>query len=140
MIEAVGREYLPKYFKAIENLLKPSAKAVIQAITLDHKRIAFYEKGCDFIQRYIFPGCYVPSIEVLKSSLENNTQLKWQAATPFGINYAKTLKIWRASFLNNLSEKLPKTFIKSWDYYFSYCEAGFRSGQLDCYKIVISKQ
>jgi cyclopropane-fatty-acyl-phospholipid synthase len=140
MIEAVGREYLPAYFKAIEKLMKSSAKTVIQAITLDNKRLDFYEKGCDFIQRYIFPGCYVPSIEVLKSVLESNTKLSWHSAMPFGINYAKTLKIWRACFLKNLKKKLPKSFIASWDYYFSYCEAGFRSGQLDCYKIVITKK
>ena len=143
MVEAVGREYLSEYFRICEGLLKPGGKIVIQAITLDNERISQYQKNCDWIQKYIFPGCFVPSLEMLQSTVNSSTRLKISDAYEMRGQYEKTLERWRKEFSIAIDQiksfGFDMTFIRKWIYYFSYCQAGFTSRALSTYQMTLQK-
>jgi cyclopropane-fatty-acyl-phospholipid synthase len=134
MIEAVGRQFIPKYFETIRDCLAPGGLCVLQAITIAEESFASYCRRPDFIQRFVFPGGFLPSKTFLRDSLEK-ADLKIVAVENFGESYALTLREWRRRFL----EKWPQIellgfdapFRRLWEYYLSYCEAGFRSGMVD---------
>jgi cyclopropane-fatty-acyl-phospholipid synthase len=134
MVEAVGREFMPKYFDTIRERLKPGGLCVLQAITIAEERFADYCRRPDFIQRYIFPGGFLPSKTLLREMIER-AGLKLTAVENFGDSYALTLREWRRRFLNAWPEieKLGfgPSFKRLWVYYLCYCEAGFRSGAVD---------
>lgn len=134
MIEAVGREYIPKYFDMIRERLKPGGLCVLQAITIAEDRFADYCRRPDFIQRYIFPGGFLPSKTLMRETIER-AGLKLTAVENFGDSYALTLREWRRRFLDAWPqiEKLGfgPPFKRLWEYYLCYCEAGFRSGVVD---------
>jgi len=134
MIEAVGRQFIPKYFETIRDRLTPGGLCVLQAITIAEERFNNYCRRPDFIQRFVFPGGFLPSKTFLRDALEK-ADLKIVAAENFGESYALTLREWRRRFL----EKWPQVerlgfdapFRRLWEYYLCYCEAGFRSGMVD---------
>jgi cyclopropane-fatty-acyl-phospholipid synthase len=134
MIEAVGREYMPKYFDTIRERLKPGGLCVLQAITIAEDRFAGYCRRPDFIQRYIFPGGFLPSKTLMRETIER-AGLKLTAVENFGDSYALTLREWRQRFLKAWPEieKLGfgPSFKRLWEYYLCYCEAGFRAGAVD---------
>jgi cyclopropane-fatty-acyl-phospholipid synthase len=134
MVEAVGREFMPKYFDTIRERLKPGGLCVLQAITIAEDRFAAYCRRPDFIQRYIFPGGFLPSKTLLREVIER-AGLKLTAVENFGDSYALTLHEWRRRFLDAWPEieKLGfgPSFKRLWEYYLCYCEAGFRSGVID---------
>jgi cyclopropane-fatty-acyl-phospholipid synthase len=134
MIEAVGERFLPGYFQTIADRLKPGGRAVIQAITIAEDRFESYRARPDFIQRYIFPGGFLPTKELLRQRLED-AGLRLTAVNTFGLSYARTLADWRLRFEAAWPEieKLGYggTFKRLWEYYLCYCEAGFRAGALD---------
>ncbi|MFL2896205.1 MAG: class I SAM-dependent methyltransferase, partial [Candidatus Pelagibacter sp.] len=128
MIEAVGQNYLKSYFKKIKESLEHNGTAAIQAITIDDKYYDRYKNKTDFIQKYIFPGGFLPcKREILK--LSNEYQLKFEECNSYGLHYSNTLSIWREEFLKkwgDISKQgFDKTFKKMWNFYLSYCEAGF---------------
>jgi len=134
MIEAVGQNYLKSYFKKIKESLEHNGTAAIQAITIDDKYYDRYKNKTDFIQKYIFPGGFLPcKREILKLSNEN--QLKFEECNSYGLHYSNTLSIWREEFLKkweDISKQgFDKTFKKMWNFYLSYCEAGFKSKNID---------
>ena len=129
MIEAVGHQYYPDYFRALGRLLKEDGLALIQAITIDDKRYEKAKNDIDWIQRYIFPGACLPSIKALTevSGQHSNLELKhMEDITP---HYARTLRLWRERFFNNIEQirdlGYNEEFIRMWDYYLCYCEGGF---------------
>jgi cyclopropane-fatty-acyl-phospholipid synthase len=134
MVEAVGREYIPKYFDTIRERLKPGGLCVLQAITIAEDRFAGYCRRPDFIQRYIFPGGFLPSKTLMRETIER-AGLRLTAVENFGDSYALTLREWRRRFLNAWPEieKLGfgPPFKRLWEYYLCYCEAGFRAGAID---------
>ncbi len=134
MIEAVGREFIPRYFETIRDKLKPGGLCLLQAITIAEDRFATYCKRPDFIQRYIFPGGFLPTKTLMRESIER-AGLKLSAVETFGASYALTLREWRRRFVNAWPEieKLgfKPSFKRLWEYYLGYCEAGFRSGAID---------
>lgn len=134
MIEAVGRKFMPTYFEAIRDRLKPGGLCVLQAITIAEDRFADYCRRPDFIQRYVFPGGFLPSRTFLREALEK-AGLELVATENFGESYALTLREWRGRFLDAWPqiEKLgfDAPFKRLWEYYLCYCEAGFRSGLVD---------
>jgi cyclopropane-fatty-acyl-phospholipid synthase len=134
MVEAVGREYLPRYFETIRERLKPGGLCVLQAITIAEDRFADYCRRPDFIQRYIFPGGFLPSKTFLRETIEQ-AGLKLTAVENFGGSYALTLREWRRRFLAAWPEierlGFGPSFKRLWEYYLCYCEAGFRSGTID---------
>ena len=134
MIEAVGEKNLNKYFKTIKNNLKPNGVGAIQAIIIKDELFDRYKKNQDFIQKYIFPGGFLPSLQSIKDYTKK-TGLTLRGYNSYGIHYSHTLKKWRENFIgswNNISQQgFDNSFKKIWDFYFSYCEAGFRAKNID---------
>jgi cyclopropane-fatty-acyl-phospholipid synthase len=134
MIEAVGEKYLNKYFSMIKNNLKTGGTSAIQAIIIKDELFDQYRKSEDFIQKYIFPGGFLPSLQSIKDHTEKSG-LQLTAYNSYGIHYSNTLKKWRENFIsswNDISKQgFDQSFKKIWDFYFSYCEAGFKSKNID---------
>ena len=140
MIEAIGFELFNPYFSRIEELMKPDGTAVIQAITYPDENYETYRKGCDFIQKFIFPGSLLPSVASMKNSI-NLTNLKLDDIERIGPHYATTLNLWNKNFNQNLDKikemGFDQYFINLWNYYFSYCEAGFANNTIDDVQLVM---
>ena len=134
MIEAVGKNYLSNYFRTIKNNLGKNGIAAIQAITIDDKLYPRYKNKEDFIQKYIFPGGFLPSKKSLYD-LSKKNGLNINNYNSYGVHYSNTLNIWRKEFLNKW-ETISKqgfdiTFKRMWNFYLSYCEAGFKAKNID---------
>ena len=134
MIEAVGENYLKNYFQTIKENLSQKGVAAIQAITIDDKLFDRYKNKEDFIQKYIFPGGFLPS----KKSLYNyayKSGLKVDQYNSYGLHYSNTLNIWKSEFTKKWEEISKQgfdlTFKRMWNFYLSYCEAGFKSKNID---------
>jgi len=134
MIEAVGEKYLNKYFSTIKNNLKPNGVGAIQAIVIKDELFKRYRNNQDFIQKYIFPGGFLPSLESIKN-YSKKTGLVLKSYNSYGNHYSRTLSKWRKNFINSWEEiskqGFDNSFKKIWDFYFSYCEAGFNSKNID---------
>ncbi|CAJ1407384.1 unnamed protein product [Effrenium voratum] len=153
MIEAVGHDYLPGYFGAFDECLKPGGKVAIQAICVPDERYETYRKGTDFIREKIFPGGHLPCLaEIRRACRVGRTSLQ-ECAAPFslGISYAETLNEWRCRFAAHESEicslidrssgdGFNDRFLRRWHYYFAYCETGFRRKHIDVYQICLKKE
>ena len=131
MIEAVGQRYLPAFFRTCQARLRPGGKMVIQAITIQDQRYRDYSKSVDFIQRYIFPGGFLPSITAMSELMTRHTDFVVRNLFDMGPDYARTLAHWRQRFIHAWQEieKLgfDERFRRMWLYYFGYCEAGFKA-------------
>jgi len=134
MIEAVGEKYLNEYFNVIKNNLSPGGRAGIQAIVIKDELYNRYRMKEDFIQKYIFPGGFLPSLKSL-NKISNKSGLKIDTYNSYGTHYSNTLQKWRESFLNSWEsisrQGFDLSFKKMWDFYFSYCDAGFKSKNID---------
>ena len=134
MIEAVGKDYLHNYFQSIKKNLVTNGKAGIQAITIDDKYFDRYKTKQDFIQKYIFPGGFLPSKITLYNYAHENG-LKINSYNSYGLHYSNTLIIWRDKFLKKwdliAKQGFDLNFKRMWDFYLSYCEAGFKSKNID---------
>ena len=142
MFEAVGERYWSVFFKKLYDNLKLNGRIGLQTITIDEKFFQTYKKFPDFIQTYIFPGGMLPSVSVIKNIMSNNG-LNIEKKIMFGSDYAETLKRWKGSFQESLLEikkqGFNETFLRMWSYYLSYCEGGFRSGNIDVGQFLIKK-
>jgi len=134
MIEAVGEKYLHQYFRSIKENLIFGGRAAIQSIVINDDLYERYKTKEDFIQKYIFPGGFLPSLKSLKK-LSFNTGLVFGSQKLYGEHYSNTLQKWRKSFLNSWEQISRQGFNRSfknmWDFYLSYCEAGFKSKNID---------
>tara|TARA_Y100000590_G_scaffold125306_1_gene143334 strand:+ start:208 stop:1383 length:1176 start_codon:yes stop_codon:yes gene_type:complete len=134
MIEAVGKNYLKNYFKSIKENLQINGTAAIQAITIDDKLFDRYKTKEDFIQKYIFPGGFLPSKKSLYK-YANDTGLEVDQYNSYGQHYSNTLNIWKNEFTKKWEEISKQgfdlTFKRMWNFYLSYCEAGFKSKNID---------
>tara|TARA_B100001057_G_scaffold484114_1_gene561708 strand:- start:54 stop:1241 length:1188 start_codon:yes stop_codon:yes gene_type:complete len=134
MIEAVGEKYLSNYFSAIKNNLKPNGLGAIQAIIIKDELFDRYRKNEDFIQKYIFPGGFLPSLQSIKNNCKDSG-LELIDCNSYGKHYSNTLKTWRENFIKSWSDiskqGFDQSFKKIWDFYFSYCEAGFKAKNID---------
>ncbi|MGQ7275257.1 class I SAM-dependent methyltransferase [Marinobacter sp. V034] len=143
MIEAVGPQYLDSYFEQISTLLKPDGLALIQAINMPEQRYDRALKNVDFIQRFIFPGSFIPSFGAIFESVRNGTDLVLSASDDFGFHYARTLRDWRERFLEARTRiqalGYDDAFIRLWTFYFCYCEAGFAERAIGVSQIVFAK-
>lgn len=143
MLEAVGEQFWPTYFNQLHQRLKPGGLAGIQTITVRDELFDSYRRRVDFIQRYIFPGGMLPSAAILRS-LGERFEVPMIRERVFGLDYAKTIAIWRANFgqawadLTSLGFDEP--FRRLWEYYLCYCEAGFRAGKIDVRQLVFSRR
>jgi len=143
MIEAVGQNYLESYFKTIKNNLSSNGKAAIQAITIDDSLFDRYRTKKDFIQKYIFPGGFLPSKNCLNKYVSDNG-LTIKSYDSYADHYANTLAIWKNEF-NRKWDLIKKqgfdlTFRRMWEFYLSYCEAGFKSKNIDLIQFSIQNK
>ncbi|WP_061008072.1 cyclopropane-fatty-acyl-phospholipid synthase family protein [Vibrio sp. CUB2] len=129
MIEAVGKQFLPSYIKVCESLLRSGGLMAIQAITIADQRYDYYSNNVDFIQKYIFPGGFLPSVTSLTQATTKYSDLVTRDLFDIGLDYAKTLNEWHLRFNRAESEVrsfgYDDRFVRMWRYYLSYCEGGF---------------
>jgi cyclopropane-fatty-acyl-phospholipid synthase len=139
MFEAVGEEYWQTYFEQLRDRLRPGGTAGLQIITIRDEDFPQYRKEIDFIRRYVFPGGMLPSPGALKG-LAESFGLGLKAERAFGPDYAVTLAHWRDRFLTAWPDLttlgFDERFRRLWEYYLSYCEAGFRAGSIDVKQLV----
>ncbi|PTY36390.1 cyclopropane-fatty-acyl-phospholipid synthase [Saccharospirillum sp. MSK14-1] len=143
MIEAVGHDYLPSYFRVLSERLDDEGVALLQCITLPDQRYDRYRKSVDFIRKYIFPGGHLPSLSVLQDNLKRHTDLQTLHLEDMTEHYALTLNEWHRRFLHARDELLAlgydDSFQRLWRYYFSYCEGGFAERAINTHQVVFAK-
>ena len=143
MFEAVGEQYWDSYFECVARRLKQGGRACIQTITIADELFARYRKGSDFIQQYIFPGGMLPSPQVFRAHAQRHG-LEVDAELAFGLDYARTLADWHRDFNAVLPEVraqgFDERFIRTWQFYLAYCEAGFREHNIDLYQFTLVKR
>ncbi len=143
MIEAVGHRYLSTYFKKCESLLHPGGRLLIQSITIADQRYDRYRKQVDFIQRFVFPGGFLPSINAISTCMKNKTSLQISDVYDIGPHYAKTLRHWseglRASKNEVERQGRSTSFYRLWQFYFQYCEGGFLEGGISTAHILANR-
>jgi cyclopropane-fatty-acyl-phospholipid synthase len=143
MVEAVGHHYLDAYLQKCSSLLKPTGAMLIQAITIQDQLYESALKSVDFIQRFVFPGSFIPAVTALTNAVARATDMKVFHLEDIGPHYATTLHKWRDAFFTNLDKvrKLgyPDEFIRLWDYYLCYCEGGFIERQLGDVQMLMVK-
>ena len=134
MIEAVGQNYLDSYFNTIKKNLSPSGTVGIQAITIDDNLFERYKNKQDFIQKYIFPGGFLPSKGEIQNHIDING-FKFGEYNSYADHYSDTLIVWREEFNKKWDtikdQGFDLKFKKMWQFYLSYCEAGFKSRNID---------
>ena len=134
MIEAVGQNYLESYFKTIKHNLSDGGMAAIQAITIDDSLFDRYKNKQDFIQKYIFPGGFLPNKNTINKLVSNNGLIV-NSYNSYADHYADTLAIWKNEFNKKWdlikNQGFDLTFKRMWEFYLSYCEAGFKSKNID---------
>ena len=143
MIEAVGHKFYDTFFKKINEVLSPNGLIGLQVITSPHSRYKEFKKGIDWIQKHIFPGSLLPSVQTMNQSLVKNGGFELYSLKDMGQDYALTLNKWAENFNNNIDqiEKLgfSKNFIRKWNYYFKYCEAAFFQKNISVVQLIYSK-
>lgn len=143
MIEAVGYEFLPTYFGTLSRLLEPDGLACIQAILMPERRYAAYRRSVDFIQRYVFPGGHCPSLGAIAAALARSGDLAIVELEDLTLHYARTLACWRRQFWERIEEVrrlgYPEPFIRLWDFYLAYCEAGFAERYIADAQLLLAK-
>ena len=144
MIEAVGHEYFDTYFKACSDLLKPDGIMLLQAITIPDQRFDRYRRSVDFIQRYVFPGGCLPSLGAICKSVGRVTDLQPVHLEDLTAHYAQTLEHWRRGFHENIDKirvlGFSEEFLRLWEFYFGYCEAGFRERMIGTIQLLLCKR
>ncbi|KAG9009199.1 hypothetical protein FRB93_005695 [Tulasnella sp. JGI-2019a] len=158
MVEAIGKDYMEMYWDTMDWALNVAdGVGVIQGITLPEARVAAYDRSVDFIQKWIFPGSYIPSLEFLISTLSTGTDGRLTVDSVENIgpaNYPRALAAWRTQFLANFDSKIKpalqkaynlgpedlETFRRKWIWYFGYCEQGFSARMIGCHIIAFTRE
>lgn len=143
MIEAVGHHFLPSYFKQCSHLLKPHGLMLLQAITIREQRYEQAKSSVDFIQRYIFPGGALPSVQKMLEIVGKDTDMNLMHMEDFGLHYAKTLRLWHENFRRahgRLTELgYDEYFLRLWEFYLCYCEGGFLERSIGTAQLLLAK-
>ncbi len=143
MIEAVGHHYLNTFFRCCSNLLAEHGTMLIQAITIADQDFEKHKKEVDFIKRYIFPGSCIPSVTAMGRAVADATDLRLVHLEDITPHYARTLRAWRERFFANIKQVkalgYSESFIRMWEFYLSYCEAGFSERYLGDVQMVFAK-
>lgn len=143
MIEAVGHHFLPSYFKQCSQLLKPHGLMLLQAITIREQRYEQAKSSVDFIQRYIFPGGALPSVQKMLEIVGKDTDMNLMHMEDFGLHYAKTLRLWHENFRRahgRLTELgYDDYFLRLWEFYLCYCEGGFLERSIGTAQLLLAK-
>ena len=143
MIEAVGHQYFGDFFRTCGELLADDGRAAIQAITIVDQRFAAARDSVDFIKRYIFPGCCIPSVTSLVDAATDGSDLRLVDLEDIGMHYVATLAAWRQGLRERWDDAralgLDDTFLRLFEFYFAYCEGGFAERQLSDVHLVFDK-
>lgn len=143
MIEAVGKRWLPAFFRRCDALLKPNGRMVLQAITIADQRVSRYDRDVDFIQQVVFPGGYLPSVGMINRLLGTETSMVLRQLDDIGLDYARTLADWRQRFNQRRHELetfgYDERFNRFWNYYLSYCEGGFAERCVSAVQLLATK-
>ena len=143
MIEAVGEKYMDQYFGTIKNVLNYNGTAAIQGIVIKDDLFERYRANEDFIQKYIFPGGFLPSIRFIENQIKKN-DLKLEKINTYSDDYARTLATWRKNFLGAWEKISPlgfdEYFKRMWEFYLSYCEGGFKSRNINLIQFSMSNR
>ncbi len=131
MLEAIGEKQFGTYFATIDRMLEPGGRACVQTILVPDDRYDRYRKSPDWIERYIFPGCLIPSLNALAAASARSSHLMIHEVEEIGPHYAETLRHWRESFLRRIDEVralgYDERFERTWVFYLAFCEAAFRT-------------
>ncbi len=143
MVEAVGERMFDTYFGQCSRLLKSNGVMLLQSILIPDERFDRYRRSIDFINRYIFPGGFLPCFSAIGKSLRRVTDLRLVHLEDFAHHYARTLACWRGNFLANIDQVrqlgFDERFIRTWHYYLCYCEAGFAERRIGVSQIMLAK-
>lgn len=143
MIESVGHQYIDTYFSICSRLLKPNGIMLIQAITISDYLYKQYLNSMDFIRKYIFPGGCLTSVSAMLDSSTKHTDLTLFHSESFASSYAFTLIEWYKRFYNNkekvIEQGYPQSFLRLWEYYLKYCQAGFEERVIDVHQLIFKK-
>ncbi len=143
MIEAVGHEYLDTFFRVCSERLKPTGRMLLQSITIADRNYEQARNSVDFIQKYIFPGGALPSCGAILTSVGRSADLQLTHLHDIGLDYARTLQIWRERFMQRLPAVrrlgYPDEFIRMWEWYLAYCEGGFLERAISAVQVVFDK-
>lgn len=144
MIEAVGFDYWPTYFRTLDRLLIPGGRVALQAITMPHDRMLASRNTYTWVHKYIFPGGLLPSVEAIDAVTRRETSLRVVDRFAMGAHYAETLRLWRERFAARAAQVtelgFDDVFRRMWEFYLAYSEAGFRGGYLDVQQFVFDKE
>jgi cyclopropane-fatty-acyl-phospholipid synthase len=144
MIEAVGHDYLPLFCRTLDRLLAPGGTAAVQAITMADRYYDDYRRSVDFIQYFVFPGANLISLAYLDACLERHTALRRVATEDITAHYATTLALWRERFGAQVEAiralGFSEQFVRVWEYYFCYCEAGFRERRIGDVQFLLARE
>lgn len=143
MLEAIGERQFPTFFGACDRFLEADGVACIQTILVPDDRYPRYRRSADWIERYVFPGCLIPSLEALTSSMAEASQLTVHSVDEIGEHYGETLKHWRSRFWDAIDDVralgYDERFVRTWHFYLGSCEAAFRTGWLQDAQLVLTR-
>ena len=143
MIEAVGERYWPDYFAAVDRVLGPGGRMGLQAITLSHQRLLATRNSYTWVHKYVFPGGQLPSLTAIDQVLSSATSLQVVESRRLGPSYVPTLAAWRHRFNENLDRVaelgFDQTFVRMWNFYLAYSQAGFAARYLDDWQLGLSR-
>ncbi len=142
MIEAVGEKYWPEYFQCVDRLLAPGGRMGLQAITIEHDRLLATRNSYTWVHKYVFPGGVLPSLRAVDHALQS-TSLRVTESRRLGVSYARTLQEWRHRFNAHHDEVrelgFDETFVRMWNFYLAYTEAGFAAKYIDDWQLSLSR-
>ncbi len=143
MIEAIGADQLGTFFAVIDRVLAPGGRAAVQSILVPEQRWSRYRRTPDWIERYVFPGCLIPSLEALAHAAARSSRLGIYGVEEIGEHYAETLRRWRASFHERIDDVrrlgYDRRFERTWDFYLAFCEAAFRRRALRGAQLLLAR-
>jgi cyclopropane-fatty-acyl-phospholipid synthase len=143
MIEAIGADQFGVFFGTVDRVLAPGGLAAVQTILVPEQRWNRYRRSPDWIERYVFPGCLIPSLESLTHAAARHSRLGIYAVDEIGEHYAETLRRWRASFHERIGDVralgYDRRFERTWDFYLAFCEASFRLRSLRDAQLLLAR-
>jgi cyclopropane-fatty-acyl-phospholipid synthase len=143
MVEAVGREHLPDYFAALSRHLEDTSRAVLQVITIPDQRFDQAARSMDFIKRHIFPGGCLPSVHALLDAARLASDLRLVHLEDLTPHYAETLRRWRGSLRASWEQLRARGYgeelLRTFEFYFAYCEGGFEERSIGLAQLVFDR-
>lgn len=142
MLEAVGHAGLKPFFQACDRALRPGGRMVVQVITIPDRKYNAYRTSADWIRKHIFPGGHLPSIGAMTKAMASSS-LNLDRIENYGLDYARTIDIWRRTLLEQRQRIFAlgydESFLRKWEYYFAYCQAGFVNRIIDLAQLELDK-